>query len=381
MCKIWICKYGVLINRAVMFASFLLVTNIYSVGISYNPVVNGCVSIPANSSMVYTSTNFGVSWVPDSLGLNVNEGALDCFGINCALISSDSDSGSSIGLYSRDGGMSWSSSLQSPVASQITNLSCYGSYCAAVGVNTSSADPVIWYSNNGGQNWLLAKLPKAVQYDVLYAVNCLSADDCVAFGNNNNVGNNFVYFKDSTTAGGWVRKDSAASFSPYSVASMYVSSAKVNGVNNYVLVVNFAMDYNYSSFFQLYTISANNLKTWSLVPFSPSNLQWINSIDCKGSVCVAVGSSGGHTTGGIIYSNSAGYTWNVANSPTNIPYPLNGVSCAKVGTRLDCATVGGNSDTHAAALYSTDGGINWQAAQFAPGVSVGVGYLSSVACF
>ena len=90
--------------------------------------------------------------------------------------------------------------------------------------------------------------------------------------------------------------------------------------------------------------------------------------------CVDAGAQVDCAAAGQAYSTNAGATWTA--STTTVAESFQSTSCAVLGTSVDCSAVGGPLSESFAA-YTTDGGVNWQAAA----LPAGVDYLTTVQCF
>ena len=319
------------------------------------PSKTHCVGTVSAGSIVFTM-NGGASWSTGTLpsGWSTNGGL---GGISCATtrdcVAFGSDVGamiSTVVLFTRNGGVSWSIGQSQPGSFGIASCPS-ATYCIAVG-NNGSGSTSAEASTDGGARWTLIPVATAAGSA---RVSCPSIKVCISFGIDGS-----VYTTDGTHwFYGAVPALGAAG------GNLFVGGLSCSSNRNCVAVGSEGFptptpgqpkDTDFAVF------TANGGRNWSLGSI-PSTLTGsaldtpeLTGVSCSSTKdCVAIG--GGQGSPGLaLVSRNGGAAWSMGNMPPKVPQMF-GISCPSTS---DCVAVGGaNTGITATAYYTTDGGRSW----------------------
>ncbi len=280
------------------------------------------------------TTDFGTSFVAESLNSDVSWLGLSCSGVSlCVGVGDTSNSG--VIEYSIDGGTSWNVKIPNSSVADLLGVSCpTTTTCYAVGDLAQGGGAVV-VTNNAGQSWSLLNLPSGLVQ--LTGISCLSATNCFVSDASGNMG---------------VTTDGAT----FSVEATPISqSGLLQGVSCVNSTTCVAIGGQLSPNQGAVIMTTNGGANW-ITTLLDSNAVEFLSVSCVGSTTTYCQVAGTTTNGAIALDTS-----NLENSPSanwsqeNLPAQLTGINSISCVSSSSCSA----ADASGSIITTPDGGATW----------------------
>ncbi|MHB8318667.1 MAG: RHS repeat-associated core domain-containing protein [Acidimicrobiales bacterium] len=328
--------------------------------------------VATKGSAIYSTSNGGGTWTPDSTPANVaSVTSIVCFSVSTCL-ATDVASNSNVTttgatfpviLSTTNSGATWSAQSISDVTA-LDSLSCpTTSQCYAAGDSNSGAGVIEVGSLSGTTwTWSSASSPSGVAVATLSSISCSTSTNCVAVGAGTNGA--FDPIDVFTTDGSnWSSQDQGAVSQLGTLQSIDCVSTTS------CLVVGGDTQNNSDIVAAAWSTANSNWSFTSLISYIPNitTEEPAASVSCPSATSCFVSGTTNTGTGYVLSSSTAfsNTNWTYDQVPSTTA-SLDQISCS---TTSNCTAVGNSIGGTPDAVVTSDGGAGWSGVTALPGLS------------